>query len=79
MTITTPTPTASPGAQELRARCGEHVHLPGTASYDEHRMPWNVSVDQRPAAVAVPTTVTQLVQVVRAAADLGLKVSMQST
>ena len=79
MTITTPTPTASPGAHELRARCGEHVHLPGTAPYDEHRMPWNVSVDQRPAAVAVPTTVTQLVNVVRAAADLGLKVSMQST
>lgn len=81
MTITTPGTgtTATPAAQELRSRCGEHVHLPGSPAYDEHRMPWNVAVEQRPAAVAVPTTVAQLELVVRTAAELGLRVSAQRT
>lgn len=78
-TASSGTTTASSAAQELRARCGDHVHLPGSAGYDEHRMPWNVAADQRPAAVAAPTTVTQVAQVVRAAAELGLAVSTQST
>jgi FAD/FMN-containing dehydrogenase len=42
-------------------------------------MPWNVALDQRPAAVATPTTVEQVQQVVRAASDEGLRVAPQST
>jgi FAD/FMN-containing dehydrogenase len=80
MTATTPTtPTTSTAARELRARCGDHVHLPGSDGYDQHRMPWNVSVEQRPAAVAVPTTPDEVVVIVRTAAELGLRVSAQST
>lgn len=79
MTIISPNPTVSPAAQELRTRCGDHVHLPGTAPYDEQRMPWNVSVEQRPAAVAVPTSAAQVAELVRAAAELGLRVAAQST
>ena len=79
MTITTPTHVVGPAASALRDRCGDHVHLPGTPGYDEHRQPWNISVEQRPAAVAVPDTAAQVVEVVRAAADLGLHVSAQST
>ena len=29
----------------------ERVHVPGDASYDGARMPWNVAIDQRPAAM----------------------------
>ena len=63
----------------LRERCGTLVALPGEAAYDNLRVPWNVSVDQRPAAVASPTTTAETALVVRAAADLGLRVAPQST
>ncbi len=73
MTITTPTPSA----HTLRGLC--ELHLPGDPGYDAVRMPWNVAVDQRPAAVALPTTVDEVVDVVRAAASAGLRVAPQST
>src|SRR5690242_11402790 len=57
----------------------ERVHLPGDASYDGARMPWNVAVDQRPAAVAYPRNADEVSAVVRAAADAGLRVAPQST
>ena len=38
-------------AGPLRRLCGGDVHLPGDPGYDAARMPWNVAVDQRPAAV----------------------------
>ncbi|MCB0908066.1 MAG: FAD-binding oxidoreductase [Nocardioidaceae bacterium] len=63
----------------LRERCGSLVALPGEPTYDDVRIPWNVAVDQRPAAVAVPTTAADVADVVRAAADLGLRVAPQST
>jgi FAD binding domain-containing protein len=57
----------------------ERVHLPGDTSYDAARMPWNVAVDQRPAAVAYPRNAAEVSAVVRAAADAGLRVAPQST
>ena len=53
----------------------DRVSLPGDTSYDEQRMPWNVAIDQRPAAVAVPRTAAEVSAVVRAAADAGLRVA----
>ena len=53
----------------------ERVHLPGDASYDDARMPWNVAVDQRPAAVAYPRNADEVSAVVRAAAEAGLRVA----
>ncbi len=73
--MTCPSVDASP----LRGLCGGNVHLPGDPGYDAARMPWAVAVDQRPAAVAVPRSVTDVSEVVRAAADLGLRVAPQST
>ncbi|WP_295659227.1 FAD-binding oxidoreductase [uncultured Nocardioides sp.] len=73
MTITTPVPSAD----TLRGLC--EVHLPGDPGYDVARTPWNVAVDQRPAAVAVPRSVDEVVEVVRAAAASGLRVAPQST
>lgn len=55
------------------------VHLPGDPGYDAARVPWNVAVDQRPAAVAIPRTVEEVQDVVRAAAATGLRIAPQST
>ena len=38
----------------LRARLEGDVVGPGDADWDEARLAWNLAVDQRPAAVAVP-------------------------
>ncbi|WP_040797945.1 FAD-binding oxidoreductase [Nocardia higoensis] len=63
--------------EPLRTQC--ELHLPGDAGYDAARIPWNVAVDQRPAAVAVPTSVEQVAAVIRAATDAGLRIAPQST
>jgi LmbE family N-acetylglucosaminyl deacetylase/FAD/FMN-containing dehydrogenase/enamine deaminase RidA (YjgF/YER057c/UK114 family) len=73
MTVTTPsTPAAT-----LRGVC--EVHLPGDPGYDVARQAWNLAADQRPAAVAIPTSVDEVVSIVRAAAAAGLRVAPQST
>ena len=66
-------------ATSLVGLCDGAVHLPGDAGYDAARLPWNVAVDQRPAAVALPRTVAEVQAVVRAAAAGGLRVAPQST
>jgi FAD/FMN-containing dehydrogenase len=55
------------------------VQLPGDPGYDAARLPWNVAVDQRPAAVTYPRDVAQVQEVVRAAAAADLRVAPQST
>lgn len=74
-----PTPLAPAGAEALRGLCGGAVFLPGDAAYDEARMPWNLQVDARPAAVAYPAFPDEVADVVRAAAATGLKVAPQGT
>ena len=66
-------------ATSLAGLCDGAVHLPGDAAYESARLPWNVAVDQRPAAVALPSTVAHVQQVVRAAADAGLRIAPQTT
>ena len=65
--------------ETLRGLCSGGVHLPGDPGYDAARMPWNVAVDQRPAAVAVPHSAEEVAAVVRAAAAAGLRIAPQST
>lgn len=55
------------------------LHLPGDPGYDAARVAWNFAVDQRPAAVALPRDVTEVQQIIRAAARAGLRVAPQST
>jgi FAD/FMN-containing dehydrogenase len=76
---TASTPTVAPDLTELKSLCGGAVHLAGTPGYDEARMPWNVAVDQRPAAVAYPASAAEVAEVVRAAGALGLRVAAQGT
>lgn len=52
---------------------------PGSERYDEARVAWNLAVDLRPAAVAVPTSVDDVVAVVCASAAAGLRVVAMST
>ena len=66
-------------AATLRGLCAGAIHLPGDPGYDEARMPWNVAVDQRPAAVAYPANADEVSAVVRAAAAAGLRVAPQGT
>ncbi|GAA3525017.1 FAD-binding oxidoreductase [Nocardioides daeguensis] len=72
----TTTPDLTPLA---RLASGCEIHLPGDPGYDAARTPWNLAVDQRPAAVAVPHTPAEVQAVVRAAAEAGLRVAPQSS
>jgi FAD/FMN-containing dehydrogenase len=71
------TTTPTQPAEALRGL--PDVHLPGDPAYDGLRTPWNLAVDQRPAAVAVPRSAEQVADIVRAAAAAGLRVAPQST
>jgi FAD/FMN-containing dehydrogenase len=73
------TDTLTRTAECLRALCGVAVHLPGDDEYDTARVPWNVAVDLRPAAVALPRTSADVQAVVTAAVGAGLRVAPQST
>jgi hypothetical protein len=57
---------------------GDYV-TPEDASWDEARLAWNLAVDQVPAAVAIPETADDIVEVVRFARANGLRVAGQST
>lgn len=76
---TTLDPAAAPGLGDLRAAINGELYLPGDGGYDAARQPWNVAVDQRPAAVALPTSARDVVEIVRAAAAAGLRVAAQGT
>jgi hypothetical protein len=55
------------------------VHIAGDPGYDTARAAWNVAVDQRPAAVALPRAAAEVSEVVRFASAAGLRVAPQST
>src|SRR5688500_1208964 len=74
-----PLPAGAAAAEALRGLCGGAVHLPGDAAFDEARLPWNLAVDARPAAVAYPAFASEVADVVRAAASVGLRVAPQGT
>jgi hypothetical protein len=61
------------------AHAGPDVILPGHAAYDDARRPWNLAVDQRPAAIAVARTAADVVDAVALAAERGLRVAAQGT
>ncbi|MDN5859566.1 MAG: FAD-binding protein, partial [Pseudonocardia sp.] len=77
--VSEPAAVAAPAAEALRGLCGGAVHLLGDAAYDEVRVPWNLRVDPRPAAVAYPAFPSEVADVVRAAAAAGLRIAPQGT
>jgi len=52
---------------------------PGDSDYDQARLAWNLSADLNPAAVSFPETAADVVRVVRAAREAGLRVAAQGT
>ncbi|HEY0950367.1 FAD-binding protein, partial [Nocardioides sp.] len=76
---TTPPRADGSPAEALRGLIGGRVHLPGDAGYDAARLPWNVAVDQRPAAVVIAKSVDEVVEAVAYARDNGLRVAPQTT
>lgn len=63
----------------LRERLDGDLVTPADAHWDEARLAWNLAVDQRPAAVAIPESVEDIVKVVRHARANGYRVAGQST
>jgi len=53
--------------------------FPGEPGWDEARRAWNLAVDQRPAVVALPETVDDVVAAVEYARELGLRIAVQGT
>ncbi|WP_122816484.1 FAD-binding oxidoreductase [Nocardioides pantholopis] len=69
--------TETDPATRLRSSC--ELYLPGDPGYDAARTPWNLSVDLRPAVVAVPRTVEEVADLVGDAGRAGLRVAPLST
>lgn len=63
--------------EAVRPRLSGALFLPGDPGYDDVRQPWNLAVDQRPAAVAVPADVADLTTLLEAAADGGVPLAVQ--
>jgi FAD/FMN-containing dehydrogenase len=63
----------------LKALSSGGVIAPEDPGYDEARMAWNLAADQRPAAVALPETDTDIAFAVAYAREAGLRVSVQGT
>jgi hypothetical protein len=57
----------------------ESLVLPHDPGWNEARRAWNLAVDQRPAAVAIPETVAEAAAVVRWARSRGLRIAPQGT
>ncbi|MCH1882740.1 FAD-binding oxidoreductase [Agrococcus sp. ARC_14] len=75
MTAAQPRPSVSfaPLAGALTGR----LTLPDDPAYDAERSPWNLSVDQRPAAVVHPADIDDLRAILTAAREAGATVAVQ--
>jgi FAD/FMN-containing dehydrogenase len=58
---------------------GVTIVTPDDPHYDDARRAWNLAFDQRPAAVALPSSVDEVVAAVEFAASRGLQVAPQAT
>ena len=76
MLITDP-PGIDPSS--LRDRMSGRVSAPGDLDWDEARQAWNLAVDQRPAAVAIPHSADDVIAIVEFANERGLRVTAQGT
>ena len=63
----------------LRALLHGDIVAPGDPGWDEARQAWNLTVDQRPAAVALPESAADVAAVVLFAREYGLRVAPQGT
>jgi hypothetical protein len=71
--------SSAPDVGALREELSGAVTVAGDAGWDDARAAWNLAVDQRPAAVAEPETVADVVAIVRFARERGMRVAAQGT
>ena len=71
--------SSAPDVRALREELNGAVTVAGDAGWDNARAAWNLAVDQRPAAVAEPETVADVVAIVRFARERGMRVAAQGT
>ncbi|HLY50853.1 MAG TPA: FAD-binding oxidoreductase [Solirubrobacteraceae bacterium] len=69
----------TPDFAALDAAIAGAVVAPGAPDWDEARRAWNLAVDQRPAAVALPESARDIVTIVDFARENGLRVAPQGT
>ena len=69
----------TPALEALKSQLNGRLIDPDDPQWDEARLAWNLSVDQRPAAVALPESADDVVAVVRTAREHGLRVAPQGT
>ncbi len=67
------------GSAVRNAASPDILSFPGDQGYDDARRAWNLAVDQRPAAVALPESVDDVVAAVDYARTVGLRVAVQGT
>jgi FAD/FMN-containing dehydrogenase len=72
-------PSTDTIATELRSRMEGAVVKAGDTDWDVARRAFNLVIDQRPAAVALPSSAADVAQVVRYARENGLRVAPQLT
>ena len=65
--------------RELADRIDGTVFVPDDEGWDEARQAWNLAVDQRPAAVAIPESAGDVAEIVEFAREAGLRVAPQGT
>lgn len=63
----------------LRSRFQGELVSPADPGYDQARKAWNLTVDQRPALIAIPLDAEDVIEAVRFAREQGLKIAVQST
>ena len=64
---------------QLRSQVAGDVVAPGDADYETARLAWNLTAQQRPAAVVVPDRPDDVLVAVRFAREHGLRVAAQGT
>ena len=69
----------TPAIEALKSHLDGRLIDPEDPQWDEARLAWNLSVDQRPAAVALPESADDVIAVVRTAREHGLRVAPQGT
>ena len=69
----------TPLVREVRANLVGELVVPGDENWDEARLAWNLAVDQRPAAVAIPENVHDVIEIVSWAREMGLRIAPQGT
>src|SRR4051794_14417806 len=69
----------APQVRDVRANLAGELVVPGDPHWDEARLAWHLAVDQRPAAVAIPENVHDVIEVVHWAQEAGFRIAPQGT